>query len=106
MRVVIRRRFYEKDCKKLKKNRSKKYTIYELDRSFPFYLLDLNRFNLCFPCAIRFKHITIERWNLGYNIAFCDERGNFATHKNIGFAEEKNATKYFYELLSNIFQKK
>lgn len=90
----------------LKRKGIKGYTIYKLDKPFPFYLLDFKKFNISLPSAPYFKYITIENWRPGYNIAFYDEKGEFATYRNIGFTKEENAIQYFYELLSYVSQKK
>ena len=82
-----------------------KYTIFNLDNPFPFYLLDSNKYNISLPCAPCFQYITIEPCRLVYNVVFYDEVGVFAAHRKFGFAEEKSATKYFNELLLNTFQK-
>lgn len=96
---------YEKNCEELEKREIEKYTIYELDNPFPFYLLDFKKFNISLPSTPYFKYITIENWRPGYNIAFYDEKGEFATYRNIGFTKEENAIQYFYELLSYVSQK-
>ena len=88
----------------LRRRGIKGYTIYKLDNAFPFYLLDLNKLNISLPCAHCFQYITIEPCRLVYNVVFYDEVGVFAAHIKFGFAEEKSATKYFNELLLNIFQ--
>lgn len=89
----------------LKRKGIKGYTIYKLDKPFPFYLLDLNKLNISPPCASYFEYITVEPCGLVYNVVFYDEVGVFAAHRKFGFAEEKSAIEYFNELLLNTFQK-
>ncbi len=82
-----------------------KYTIFELDKPFPFYLLDSNKYNIGLPYyASFFKYITIEFWDPGYNVVFYDEEERYATHKSLGFAKEKNAIEYFNNLLLDMSQ--
>lgn len=95
----------KKIIENLRKRDVIKYIIYELDNPFPFYLLDLDKLNISLPCAPYFQYITIEPCGLVYNVVFYDEVGVFAAHRKFDFAEEKSATKYFNELLLNIFQK-
>lgn len=84
-----------------------KYTIFKLDRPFPFYLLDLNKYNISLPYyASFFKYITIEFWNPGYNVVFYNEKERYATHKSLGFAKEEKAIEYFDEMLLDISQLK
>ena len=96
---------YEKNCRISKRKRCrKKYTIYELDKPFPFYLLDLNKLNINFPHTPYFQYITIEFWRPVYGVFFYDSEGKLATCVNIGFTE-KSVIEYFNELLLNISQK-
>lgn len=45
----------------LEKRDIEKYTIFKLDKPFPFYLLDSNKYNISRPYyASFFKYITIE----------------------------------------------
>lgn len=82
-----------------------KYTIFELEKPFPFYLLDSNKYNISLPYyASFFKYITIEFWDPGYNVVFYDTKERYATHKSLGFAKEKNAIEYFTDLLLDISQ--
>lgn len=90
----------------IRKSGVKRYVVYELDKPFPFYLLNLDDLNISLAYSTHFKYITIESRKLGYNIFFYDEKGRLTTYRNIGFTEEKNAIEYFYELLSYISQKK
>ena len=107
MRVAIRRCFYEKIVENLRKRDVKKYIIYELDKPFPFYLLDLDKLDIDAPFDNYFKCVTIELWRTCcYNIVFYDSKGEFVTYVGSGFAKEKNAIEYFYELLLNISQRK
>lgn len=92
--------------KRLRERGIERYTIYELDKPFPFYLLDLKKLNISLPCAPCFQYITIEPCRLVYNVVFYDEVGVFAAHRKFGFAEEKSAIECFYELLLNISQLK
>ena len=97
----------KKIVENLRKRDVKKYIIYELDKPFPFYLLDLDKLNIDAPFDnYFFKYITIEFWDPGYNVVFYDEKERYATHKSLGFAKEKNAIECFYELLLNISQLK
>lgn len=49
--------------KRLRERGIARYTIYKLDKPFPFYLLDLNKLNISRPYyASFFKYITIEFW--------------------------------------------
>lgn len=83
-----------------------KYIIYELNKPFPFYLLDLDKLDIDAPLDNYFKCVTIELWRTcGYNIVFYDTKVRFAGYKTIPFFEEKNAIKYFNELLLDISQK-
>lgn len=89
----------------IRKRSIEKYTIFELDKPFPFYLLDSNKYNISLPYyASFFKYITIEFWDPGYNVVFYDEKERYATHKSLGFAKEKNAIEYFNNLLLDISQ--
>lgn len=82
-----------------------KYIIYELDKPFPLYLLDLNKLDIRSPFANYFKYVTIELWkSCCYNIVFYDMKVKFAGYKNIPFLEEKEAIEYFNELLLDIFK--
>ena len=84
-----------------------KYTIFKLDKPFPFYLLDSNKYNISLPYyASFFKYITIEFWDPGYNVVFYDEKERYATHKSLGFAKEGKAIEYFNEVLLDISQLK
>ena len=84
----------------LRRRGIKGYTIYKLDKPFPFYLLDSNKYNISLPYyASFFKYITIEFWDP-------DEKERYATHKNLGFAKEGKAIEYFNEVLLNISQLK
>ena len=90
----------------LRKRGIEKYTIYKLDKPFPFYLLDLNKLNISRPYyASFFKYITIEFWRPVYGVFFYDSEGKFATCVNIGFTE-KSVIEYFNELLLDISQLK
>lgn len=89
----------------LKRRGVKKYTIYELDNLFPFYLLDLDKLSISPPCTSCFKYITIEFWWPRYNVLFYDVEDMFTAQVNIGFTE-KSAIDYFDELLLNISQKR
>lgn len=83
-----------------------KYIVYELDKPFPFYLLDLDKLDIDAPLDNYFKYVTIELWRTCYyNIVFYDTKVRFAGYKTIPFFEEKNAIKYFNELLLDISQK-
>lgn len=90
----------------LKERGIEKYTIFELDKPFPFYLLDSNKYNISLHyCASFFKYITIEFCDPGYNVDFYDKKERYATHKSLGFTEEKSAIEYFNSLLLDISQK-
>ena len=81
-----------------------KYTIYELDNPFPFYLLDLDKLSISPPFTSCFKYVTIElRWPR-YNVFFYDEEEMFTAQVNISFTE-KGAIEYFNDLLLDISQK-
>ena len=89
----------------LRRRGIKGYTIYKLDKPFPFYLLDSNKYNISLPYyASFFKYITIEFWDPSYNVVFYDSKGEFATCVSSSSAKEKNAIECFYELLLNISQ--
>ena len=91
----------------LRKRGIEKYTIFKLDKPFPLYLLDSNKYNISLPYyASFFKYITIEFWDLGYNVVFYDEKERYATHRSLGFAKEENAIDYFNGLLLDISQLK
>ena len=90
----------------LEKRCIEKYTIFKLDKPFPFCWLDLKKLNINFPCAPYFQYITIEFWGPGYGVVFYDSKGEFVTYVGSGFAKEKNAIECFYELLLNISQLK
>ena len=90
----------------LRRRGIKGYTIYKLDNTFPFYLLDLNKLNISLPCAPCFQYITIEPCRLVYNVVFYDEKERYATHKSLGFAKEGKAIEYFNEVLLDISQLK
>ena len=81
-----------------------KYTIYKLNKPFLFCWLDLKKLNINFPRTPYFQYITIEFWGPGYSVVFYDSKGEFVTYVGSGFAKEKNAIEYFYELLLNISQ--
>lgn len=81
-----------------------RYTIYELDNPFPFYLLDLDKLSISPPFASCFKYVTIELWWPRYNVFFYDEEEMFTAQVNISFTE-KGATEYFNDLLLDIYQK-
>ena len=83
-----------------------KYTIYKLNNPFLFCWLDLKKLNINFPRTPYFQYITIEFWGPGYSVVFYDSKGEFVTYVGSGFAKEKNAIEYFYELLLNISQLK
>ena len=94
-----------KIAKDLRKMGRKKYTIYELNKPFPFYLLDLNKLDICLPYYDSFfKYIVIVYWASLYNVVFYDEKERYATHKKLSFIEEKNAIEYFNKLLLDIFK--
>ncbi len=88
----------------IRKRGIQRYTVYELDKPFPFYLLNLDNLNISFAYTTYFKYITIEMLKLGYNIFFYDERRRLTAYRNIGFTEEKKAIEYFYKLLLDISQ--
>lgn len=90
----------------IRKKGVQRYTVYELDKPFPFCLLNLDNLNISLTYTTYFKYITIELRKLGYNIFFYDERGRLTAYRNIGFTEEKKAIEYFYKLLSYVSQKK
>lgn len=91
----------------LRKRDVKKYIIYELDKPFPFYLLDLDKLGIKAPFSNYFKCVTIELWRTCcYNIVFYDTKLRFAGYKIIPFLEEKEAIEYFNELLLDISQLK
>lgn len=95
----------KKIVENLRKRDVKKYTIYELDNPFPFYLLDLDKLNIDAPSGNYFKYVTIELWRTCcYNIVFYDMKIRFAGYKIIPFFEEKNAIEYFNKLLLDIFK--
>lgn len=89
----------------IRKKGVQRYTIYKLDKPFPFYLLNLDKLNISLPCALYFEYITIEDCGPIYSVVFYDEAGVFAAHKKFGFTEEKYVIEYFNELLLNTFQK-
>lgn len=96
----------KKNVENLRKRDVIKYIIYELDKPFPLYLLDLDKLNIHSPFANYFKYVTIELWkSCCYNIVFYDTKVKFAGYKNIPFLEEKEAIEYFNELLLDISQK-
>ena len=84
----------------------KRYTIYKLNNPFLFCWLDLKKLNINFPRTPYFQYITIEFWGPGYSVVFYDSEGVFATHVGAGFEKEKNAIKYFNEVLLDISQLK
>ena len=92
--------------KRLRERGIPRYTIYELDKPFPFYLLDLNKLNVSLSWAPCFQYITIEFWDPGYNVVFYNEKERYATHKSLGFAKEEKAIEYFNEVLLDISQLK
>lgn len=80
----------------LKRRSIKRYTIFELDKPFPFYLLDVNKLKIRLPYYDSFfKYITIEFCGLGYNIVFYDAKKRYATHRETGFTEEKKCNRVF-----------
>ena len=83
-----------------------RYTIYKLNNPFLFCWLDLKKLNINFPRTPYFQYITIEFWDLGYNVVFYDEKERYATHKSSGFAKEGKAIEYFNEVLLDISQLK
>ena len=91
--------------KRLRERGIARYTIYELDKSFPFYLLDLKKLGISLPCAPYFKYITMEFWWTIYCINFYDEEEMLVARVNNGFTE-KSVIEYFNELLLNISQKR
>ena len=90
--------------KRLRERGIARYTIYELDKPFPFYLLDLKKLGISLPCTPYFKYITMEFWRPRYGINFYDEEEMLVARVNIGFTE-KSVIEYFNELLLNISQK-
>lgn len=93
-------------AKYLKGRGIKRYTIYELDKSFPFYLLDVNKLKIMLLYYdSSFKYITIEFWDPSYNVVFYDEKERYVTNRETGFIEEKSAIEYFNDLLLDISQK-
>ena len=96
----------KKIVENLRKRGIIKYIIYELDKPFPFYLLDLDKLDIDAPFDNYFKCVTIELWRTCcYNIVFYDTKVRFAGYKIIPFSEETNAIEYFNELLLDISQK-
>ena len=91
--------------KRLRERGIARYTIYELDKPFPFYLLDLKKLGISLPCAPYFKYITMEFWWPIYCINFYDEEEMLVARVNNGFTE-KSVIEYFNELLLNISQLK
>ena len=90
----------------LKERGIKKYTIYELDKPFPLYLLDVDKLKIMLLYYdSSFKYVTIEFWDPSYNVVFYDEKERYVTNRETGFIEEKNAIEYFNELLLDISQK-
>ena len=89
--------------KRLRERGIERYTIYELDKPFPFYLLDLKKLGISLPCAPYFKYITMELWWPRYGINFYDEEEMLVARVNIGFTE-KSVIEYFNELLLDISQ--
>lgn len=88
----------------LKRKGLVKYTIYELDNCFPFYLLDLDKLSISPPSTSYFKYVTIElRWPR-YNVFFYDGEEMFTAQVNISFTE-KGAIEYFNDLLLDMSQK-
>lgn len=88
----------------LKRKGLAKYTIYELNNPFPFYLLDLDKLSISSPSTSCFKYVTIElRWPR-YNVFFYDGEEMFTAQVNISFTE-KGATEYFNDLLLDMSQK-
>ena len=92
--------------KRLRERGIARYTIYELDKPFLFYLLDLKKtqykFSLCSLFSVYHNRIL----GPGYGVVFYDSKGEFVTYVGSGFAKEKNAIECFYELLLNISQLK
>ena len=90
----------------LKRRGVKKYTIYELDKPFPFYLLDVNKLKIMLLYYdSSFKYVTIEFWDPSYNVVFYDAKERYITNRETGFIEEKSAIEYFNELLLDVSQK-
>ena len=84
----------------------KRYTIFELDKPFPFYLLDVNKLKIMLLYYdSSFKYVTIEFWDPSYNVVFYDAKERYVTNRETGFIEEKSAIEYFNKLLLNTFQK-
>ena len=80
----------KKIVENLRKRGIIKYIIYELDKPFPFYLLDLDKLDIDAPFDNYFKCVTIELWRTCcYNIVFYDTKVRFAGYKIIPFSEEK-----------------
>lgn len=94
----------KKIVENIRKKGIKRYAVYELDKPFPFYLLNLDNLNISFAYTTYFKYITIELRKFGYHIFFYDGKGRLTAYRNIGFTEEKKAIEYFYELLLDISQ--
>ena len=85
----------------------KRYTIFELDKPFPFYLLDVNKLKIMLLYYdSSFKYVTIEFWDPSYNVVFYDEKERYVTNRETGFIEEKSAIEYFNNLLLDISQLK
>ena len=86
----------------LEKGGIEKYTIFKLDKPFPFYLLDLKKLGISLPCAPYFKYITMEFWRPIYCINFYDEEEMFVARVNNGFTENPYITSderdWFYSL--------
>ena len=96
----------ERIAEYLKGRGIKRYTIYELDKPFPLYLLDVNKLKIMLLYYYSsFKYVTIEFWDPSYNVVFYDEKERYVTNRETGFIEEKNAIEYFNELLLDISQK-
>lgn len=95
----------KKNVENLRKRGITKYIIYELNKPFPFCLLDLDKLDIDAPFDNYFKCVTIELWRTCcYNIVFYDTKVRFAGYKIIPFSEEKEAVEYFNELLLDISQ--
>lgn len=91
----------------LKRRGIKRYTIFELDKPFPFDLLDVNKLKIMLLYYdSSFKYVTIEFWGPNYNVVFYDAKGRYVTNRETGFAKEKSAIEYFNNLLLNISQKR
>lgn len=90
--------------KRLSERGKERYTIYELDNPFPFYLLDLNKLSISPPFTSCFKYVTIELWWPRYNVLFYDGEEMFTAQVNISFTE-KGAIEYFNDLLLDMSQK-